>query len=71
MQSILVSLFQIARLSIRSRAALQLELLALRHQVQALQRSRRRRVLTQADRLLCYKNANAFLGGYRLWKSHA
>jgi transposase InsO family protein len=37
----------------RSRAALQLEILALRHQLQVLQRSRpRRRCLTQADRLL-------------------
>jgi len=37
----------------RSRAALQLEILALRHQVQVLQRTRRRRIrLTQADRLL-------------------
>jgi len=38
---------------VRSRAALQLEILALRHQLHVLPRSRRRRVhLTQADRLL-------------------
>jgi putative transposase len=36
-----------------SRAALQLEILALRHQLQVVQRSRHRRVrLTQADRFL-------------------
>ena len=53
MLSVLILLFRTARLSMRSRAALQLEILALRHQVQILQRSRRRRVrLTQADRLL-------------------
>lgn len=38
---------------VRSRAALQLELLALRHQLQGLQRSRARRLrLGNADRLL-------------------
>src|SRR5215831_6581720 len=53
MLSVLISLLQAARLSMRSRAALQLEILALRHQLQVLHRSRRRRVrLTQADRLL-------------------
>jgi putative transposase len=53
MLAVLISLLGTARLSMRSRAVLQLEILALRHQVQVLQRSRRRRVcLTQADRLL-------------------
>ena len=52
MRSVLISLFRTAILSLRSRAALQLEILALRHQLQVLQRSRPRRVrLTQADRL--------------------
>ena len=53
MFSLLISVLQTLRISVRSRAALQLEILALRHQLQVLQRSRRRRVrLTQADRLL-------------------
>src|SRR6266516_3129439 len=53
MLAVLISLFQTVRLSLRSRAVLQLEILALRHQLQVLQRSRRRRVrLSQADRLL-------------------
>jgi hypothetical protein len=52
MLSALIAILQTARLSLRSRAAMQLEILALRHQLQVLQRSRRRRVrLTQADRL--------------------
>jgi hypothetical protein len=51
MRSVLISLFQTATVSLRSRAALQLESLALRHQLQVLQRSRPRRLrLTQADR---------------------
>jgi putative transposase len=53
MLTVLISFLRTARLWMRSRAALQLEILALRHQLQVLQRSRRRRVrLTQADRLL-------------------
>jgi len=53
MLAVLVSLLRTARLSLRSRAALQLEILALRHQLHVLQRSRPRRLhLTQADRLL-------------------
>jgi hypothetical protein len=36
----------------RSRAALQLEILALRHQISVLQRSVKRPKLTSADRLL-------------------
>jgi hypothetical protein len=39
--------------SFRSRAALQLEILALRHQLGVLQRSVKRSKLTPADRLLC------------------
>jgi hypothetical protein len=50
---VLISVFHAARLSLRSRAALQLEILALRHQLHVLQRRRRRRLrLTQTDRLL-------------------
>jgi putative transposase len=53
MLAVVISFLNTARASIRSRAAPQLEILALRHQVQVLHRSRRRRVrLTQADRLL-------------------
>jgi len=53
MRSALVSIFLTVRASVRSRAALQLEILALRHQLHVLERSRPRRVrLTQSDRLL-------------------
>jgi hypothetical protein len=53
MLSVFVSILQAVRVSLRSRAALQLEILALRHQLHVLQRSRRARVnLAQADRLL-------------------
>src|SRR5262249_23446072 len=53
MLTVLMSFLRTARLSMCSRAALQLEILAPRHQLQVLHRSRRRRVrLTPADRLL-------------------
>ena len=53
MISVLVSLLLTLRECVRSRAALQLEVLALRHQLQVLERSRARRLrLSQADRLL-------------------
>ena len=53
MRSVLVSLLLTLRASVRDRAALQLEILALRHQLHVLERSRRRRLrLTQLDRLL-------------------
>ena len=53
MISVLVSLFLSLRGCLRSRAALQLEVLALRHQLQVLNRSRPRRLrLVTADRLL-------------------
>jgi putative transposase len=53
MRSVLVSLVLTLRSSVRSRADLQLEMLALRHQLQVLQRSRAARLpLTPADRLL-------------------
>jgi hypothetical protein len=51
--SVLVSLLLTLRTSARSRAALQLEILALRHQLQVLQRSRPRRLrLAKPDRWL-------------------
>ena len=51
--AIVRSVLQTLRASICTRAALQLEILALRHQLQVLQRARPRRVpLTRADRLL-------------------
>jgi putative transposase len=60
MISVLVSLFLKLRNTARSRAALQLEVLALRHQLQVLERSRRCRPrLSRADRLLW------------VWLSHA
>src|SRR5688572_816417 len=50
---IIVSVLVAARSLVRSRAALHLEILALRHQLQVLERSHRPRVcLTAADRLL-------------------
>src|SRR5438552_14299611 len=51
MMSVLVSLLLTLRTSARSRAALQLDVLALQHQLQVLQRTRPRRLpLTRADR---------------------
>ena len=53
MPSLLMSLVQTMRVAVRAQAALHIEILALRHQLHALQRSHRRRVrLTQADRLI-------------------
>jgi hypothetical protein len=53
MISVLVSLLLTVRSCLRSRAALQLEVLALRHQLQVLNRSRPRRLrLVTADRWL-------------------
>ena len=53
MMSVNVSLLQTPRTWARSRSALQLEVLALRHQLQVLQRSRPRRLqLTTPDRWL-------------------
>jgi hypothetical protein len=53
MRSVIVSLLLTLRASLRDRAALQLEILALRHQLQVLERTRPRRVqLTRSDRLL-------------------
>ena len=53
MMSVLVSLMLTVRSCVRSRAALQLEILALRHQLQVLNRSRPPRLrLAPADRLL-------------------
>ena len=53
MTSMLMSLLATLRGVVRSRAALHLEILALRHQVQVLQRSQPRRLrLTKADRWL-------------------
>jgi putative transposase len=53
MMSVLVSLLLTLRDCVRSRAALQLEVLALHHQLHVLEQSRSRRLrLTRADRLL-------------------
>jgi hypothetical protein len=50
---ILVSVLVSLRSLVRSPAVLHLEILALRHQLQVLKRSRRRRLpLTEADRVL-------------------
>ena len=51
--SVLLSFLLTLRSCVRSRAVLQFEVLALRHQLQVLQRSRPRRLrLVQVDRLL-------------------
>src|SRR5580765_8149775 len=53
MMSVLISVLAALRGLIRSRAALHFEVLALRHQLQALQRSRPQRLrLARADRWL-------------------
>ena len=53
MSSVVISLLLTLRSSVRSRAWLHLEILALRHQRHVLERSRPRRVrLTPADRVL-------------------
>jgi hypothetical protein len=53
MRSVLASLLLTLRTSFRARLTLQLEILALRHQLQVLERSRSQRIrLTRADRLL-------------------
>jgi transposase InsO family protein len=53
MMSVLISLMGMLRGVVRSRAALHLEVLALRHQLQVLERSRPRRLrLAKADRYL-------------------
>jgi hypothetical protein len=51
-RGVVTALFASLTLSFRSRAALQLEILALRHQLIVLQRSVKRPKLTTADRLL-------------------
>jgi putative transposase len=53
MRSVLAALLLTLRTSLRARSTLQLEILALRHQLQVLERSRPQRVqLTRGDRLL-------------------
>ena len=53
MLPVLISVYSTVRVSLRSRAALQLKILALRHQLLVLERSRPGRVpLTACDRLL-------------------
>jgi integrase len=66
MLSVLVSLLTAGRRTIRTRSALQLEILALRHQLQVLERSRPRRVrLTICDRVLWPLPARV----WREWRS--
>jgi putative transposase len=53
MSSVVFALLHTLRTSLRTRTALEAEILALRHQLQVLQRSRRRQLrLTRADRVL-------------------
>ena len=53
MRSVIVSLLLTLRATLRDRAALQLEILALRHQLHVINRSRPQRLrLTHADRML-------------------
>src|ERR1700682_4255406 len=63
MMSVLVSLLLTLRSWAHSRASLQLELLALRHQLNVLQRSRPRRLpLTKADRWLWVALSRVLMG---------
>jgi putative transposase len=60
---VLVALLLTLRSCLRSQAALQLELLALRHQIHVLERSRRSRLrLSRADRLLWVWLARVWTG---------
>jgi hypothetical protein len=53
MRSVVVSLILTIRMSLRDRAALQLEILALRHQLHVMNRSRPQRLrFSPADRML-------------------
>ncbi len=61
--SVLVSLLLTLRTAARSRAELQLEMLALRHQLQVLRRTRPRRVrLAKTDRCLWVVLAHLWTG---------
>jgi hypothetical protein len=63
MMSVLVSFLMTLRTSVRSRVALQLEVLALRHQLQVLQRTRPRRLrLTSVDRWLWMRLSGIWTG---------
>jgi hypothetical protein len=63
MISLLLSFLLTLRTSAHSRAALQLEVLALRHQLQVLQRTRPRRLrLTRADRWLWMRLSRIWIG---------
>jgi putative transposase len=63
MMSVLASLLLTLRTWARSRAALQLEVLALRHQLQVLQRTRPPRLrLTKADRWLWMRLSGIWTG---------
>ena len=66
MTSVVVSLLHSLRFAVRSRASLHLEVIALRHQLAVLNRSRRPRLrLTQVDRMLW-----AWLSqGWRGWRA--
>ncbi len=61
--SVLVSLLHSLRFMVRSRASLHLEIIALRHQLTVVNRSRRPRLrLTSADRVLCAWLSQAWSG---------
>ena len=63
MKSVLVSFLLTLRTAARSRAELQLEVLALRHQLQVLQRTRPRRIrLAKTDRWLWVVLARIWTG---------
>ena len=66
MASVLLSLLHSLRFMVRSRASLHLEIIALRHQLAVVHRSRRPRVrFTSADRMLWAWLSQAWLG----WRS--
>ena len=66
MSSVIVSLLHSLRLVVQSRASLHLEIIALRHQLAVVHRSRRPRLrFTSADRILWVWLSHAWLG----WRS--
>src|ERR1700704_437715 len=63
MRSVVVSLLLTIRVSLRDRAALQFEILALRHQLHVLNRSRPQRLrISSADRMLWAWLSNVWNG---------
>ena len=65
MRSVLLALLHGVRASLRTRVELQLEIVALRHQLGVLQRTRPTRRLTESDRLFWVGLSRAWSGWRR------